>query len=150
MYLLPLLNFNRYVFNPSTTLSTTFPQFPLSNSRTRLSNTSLDFIPPPPSPLPRIRISTLETAFCPEFWKMLNTNLEFPREKRGKREEKKGRTKKKIPSSASGIRGCTHPLYVAPAHGQTNCSRVSIGGEEGEEGGSDKTRRIENHGFDRP
>lgn len=66
-----------------------------------------------------IRISTLETAFCSaEFWNMLNTDLEFPREKRRKRERgRKGKRKtrkKRIPSSAWNPR--LHTLCTT--HGQ--------------------------------
>lgn len=146
MYLLPLLNFNRYVFNPSTTLPTTFPQFPFSNSR--LSNTYLDFIPPSREfefPPPR-------NCFLPGILEYVKhqSRISTRGKRRGKRRREGEKKKKRNPFlRVRNSRLHTPFVRVAPAHGQTNCSRVSVGGE-GEEGGSDKTRRIENHGFDRP
>lgn len=86
---------------------------------------------------------------------MLNTDLEFPREKRRKRrgKEEKGkeeRQKKEIPSSAWRL----HTFVRSDT--RTNCpadvqqEEERRGGREREREGSDKTRRIENHGFDRP
>lgn len=88
---------------------------------------------------------------------MLNTDLEFPREKRRKRrgKEEKGkeeRQKKEIPSSAWNPR--LHTFVRSDT--RTNCpadvqqEEERRGGREREREGSDKTRRIENHGFDRP
>lgn len=99
-------NFNRYTFNcfhNSCTIS--FLKF---------ADTSQFY----PSPLVNSNFHCF--LFHLEFWKMLNTDLEFPREKRRKRGERKRKGRKKDKKKKSlpplGIRGCT-PLYVA-THGQ--------------------------------